>query len=108
VVTEVQIMPVKPASGLVAFASVVIDNKLYLGSIAVYKRLDVGYRITYPTKKLGERQLNIYHPINKKLGLQIELAITAKCDELFQGSDEYHDRHGQTATPRGSVQPNET
>lgn len=83
-ITEVNITPVKPQNGLVAFASIVIDNGLYLGSIGVFARLDgTGYRMTYPTKKVGTKDLNIYHPITYELGQQIEAAILAKANQLF-------------------------
>lgn len=50
-VSEIEIVPVKPANGLVGFASCVLDNKLFLGSIAIYTRLSTeGYRCVYPTK----------------------------------------------------------
>jgi len=84
-ITEAQIIPIKPQNGLVAFASVVFDNCLYLGSIGVYTRLDgKGYRITYPTKATGNKNLNIYHPINKEASEAIEKAITAKAEQLLK------------------------
>ena len=50
-VSEVKIEIVKPGNGLIGFASVVIDNAIYLGSIAVYKKLNSeGYRVLYPKK----------------------------------------------------------
>lgn len=77
-------MPIKPKDGLVAFASVVLENCLYLGSIGVYTRINgTGYRITYPTKKIGEKDINIYHPINKELSKEIEKAIFEKLEEIF-------------------------
>jgi DNA-binding cell septation regulator SpoVG len=83
-ITEVNITPVKPQNGLVAFASIVVDDCLYLGSIGIYSRLDgSGYRITYPTKKLADKDLHIFHPITKEAGQLIEQAILAKADELF-------------------------
>ncbi|MFW6026988.1 MAG: septation protein SpoVG family protein [Candidatus Woesearchaeota archaeon] len=83
-IKEVQIKPIKPKKGLVAFASVVIENSLYLGSIGVYTKLNgQGYRITYPNKKLGDRYIDIYHPINKKVGLKIEEAITKKAEKVL-------------------------
>lgn len=83
-ITEVNVTPVKPQNGLVAFASVVIDNCLYLGSIGIYSRLDgSGYRITYPTKKLAEKNLNIFHPITKEAGQLIEHTVLAKANELL-------------------------
>jgi DNA-binding cell septation regulator SpoVG len=96
VVSEVNITPVKPTDGLIAFASCVIDEQLYIGSLGVHQRLDgTGYRITYPTKKVGSRQLNYYHPITKDAGRVIEQAITAKCVELFERSDEQYGRHSK-------------
>ena len=46
-ISEVNIQLIKPANGLVAFASVVLDDKIYLGSIGVHQRLDgTGFRLT--------------------------------------------------------------
>lgn len=83
-ITEIQIAPIKPKDGLVAFASLVMDDSLYLGFIGVYTRLDgLGYRLTYPTKKIGDKSINIYHPINKEAGKAIEEAIFKKLKEIF-------------------------
>lgn len=95
-VSEVTIIPVKPADGLVAFASCLIDRKLFIGSIGVHKRLDgTGYRLTYPTKKVGSRQLNYFYPVTKKVGKLIEQEVIAKCIEIFERSDEIYGRHGK-------------
>jgi hypothetical protein len=52
VISEVKIDFIKPNEGLVAFASVIIDNSIYLSSIAIYKKLNAqGYRILYPITK---------------------------------------------------------
>ena len=83
-ITEVQIIPIKPNNGLVAFASVVVENSLYLGSLGVYTRLDgSGYRITYPTKKIGNKNINIYHPINKETSKAIEEAIISEAEKTL-------------------------
>lgn len=83
-VTEIQIQPIKPNNGLIAFASVVIDGSLYLGSIGIHKKLrDVGYRLTYPTKKIAGSEIHIHHPINKKISRIIEQAIFKKVGELI-------------------------
>jgi DNA-binding cell septation regulator SpoVG len=83
-ITEIQITPIKPKDGLVAFASIVIENSLYLGSLGVYTRLDdSGYRITYPTKKIGNKSMNIYHPINKKTSKTIEEAIISEVERIL-------------------------
>lgn len=84
-IDEIQIIPVKPNNGLVGFASLVIDKKLYIGSIGIHKRLDgSGYRITYPTKKIGNKDINIYHPITKELGLEIKMAIILEAEKIFK------------------------
>ena len=94
-ITEIQIMPVKPKDGLVAFASLVLESALYLGSIGVYTRLNgEGYRITYPTKKIGEKSINIYHPINKETSRVIEQAIIERAKKVFEKSNDFYDGFG--------------
>jgi DNA-binding cell septation regulator SpoVG len=66
-VTEVDISFTKPKDGLIAFASVVLDDQLYLSGIAIHSKLaGTGYRLTYPTRKVGEAQFSIFHPIRKQ------------------------------------------
>lgn len=95
-VSEVSVTPVKPVDGLVAFASCVVNGQLFIGSMGIHKLLDgTGYRITYPTKKIGSRQLNYFHPVTKEMGAKIEQAIVKKCTEIFERSDEEYDRHNK-------------
>ena len=83
-ISEIQFIPVKPKNGLLGFVSFVIDEKLWLGSIAVFTKIDgSGYRLVYPTKKVGERTINIFHPINQEIGKAIEEAVTKKVSEIF-------------------------
>ncbi len=83
-ITEIQIIPIKPKEGLVAFASIVVENSLYLGSLGIYTKLDgSGYRITYPTKKIGNKNINIYHPINKETSRAIEEAIISEAEKIL-------------------------
>lgn len=83
-ITDIQIIPIKPSNGLVAFGSIIFDNGLYLGSIGIYRKLDgSGLRITYPTKKVGDKNINIYHPINKELSRLIEDAVIEKAEKLL-------------------------
>lgn len=83
-ITEVQIYPIKPNDGLIGFASVILDGKVYLGSIGIYRKINgEGFRLTYPTKKVGEKNLNIFHPISRETGLAIEKAIIQKAEEIF-------------------------
>lgn len=82
-ISEIQIVPIKPNDGLVAFASVVLNDSLYVGSIGIHTRLEGGYRLTYPTKKVSGKDLNIFHPINRELSQKIECAIFEKLDLIY-------------------------
>lgn len=93
-VSEVNITPVKPSNGLVGIASVVIDDNIYLNSIAVYTRLDGSYRLLYPTKVVGTRSMGFFYPINRDASKAIEQAVLKKCSEVFEGRSS-NDRHHQ-------------
>lgn len=83
-ISEIQIIPIKPNNGLVAMASVVVENSLYLGSIGIHTKLNGnGFRITYPTKSLSGKNFNVFHPINRNVALEIEQAIIAKAEEVL-------------------------
>jgi len=83
-ITEVQIIPIKANNGLIAFGSILFDDSLFLSSIGIHKKLDgSGYRITYPTKKIGDKDINIFHPINKEVSKLIEDEIVKKVNGLF-------------------------
>ena len=79
-VSEISIVPVKPRDGLVAFASFVVDRKLYVGSVAVFTRLDGrGIRLVYPSKN----QIQCVHPISKEVGEIINEAVEKKFNLIF-------------------------
>ncbi len=83
-ISEIQVVPIKPQNGLIAFASFVYDNNLYLGSIAVITRLNGGYRLVYPSKKASDKNLNIFHPINQAFGQEVEKLIVEKLEEVMK------------------------
>lgn len=86
IITEFQFIPVKPQDGLIGFVSFVLDGKYYLSSIAVYTRLDgCGFRLVYPSKKIGDKNINIFHPINSIAGTRIEEVVNEKVNEIFYG-----------------------
>jgi stage V sporulation protein G len=83
-ISEFQFIPVKPQDGLIGFVSFVLDGKYYLSSVAVYTRLDGGsFRLVYPSKKLGERNINIFHPIDSDTGTKIEKFVNEKVKNIF-------------------------
>ena len=90
-ITEIQITPIKPKNGLVALASSVLDNSLYLGSVGIATRLQGGYRLIYPTKRTGNRDINVFHPINKPFAEIIEKEVIKKFEEVMNDTnDRYH------------------
>jgi len=90
-VTEVDVAFVKPKDGLVAFASVVLDDQLYLGGIAIHRKLvGDGYRLTYPTRKVGETHFDLFHPIRRPLGAAIERAVLRKLNDVVTKADAGH------------------
>ena len=86
-ISEIQVIPVKPNEGLIGFASFVLDERYYVGSVAIYTKLDgSGYRLVYPTKMVGTRNLNVFHPINGEVGKIIDEAVINKINEIFNES----------------------
>ncbi|MDD4980129.1 MAG: septation protein SpoVG family protein [Candidatus Omnitrophica bacterium] len=87
VVSEVQIIPVKPREGLVAFASCVINGHFYLGGLAIYTCLSSseGFRVTYPTKVLNNgTKLDLVYPITREVGLTVQKKIVEKYVKLIE------------------------
>lgn len=89
-ISEIQIIPIKPKDGIVAFASLVLNHSLYLGSIAIMTRPTGGYRLIYPTKKLGTKGINLFHPINRDFAQIIEKAILEKFEDVMSQDDRHH------------------
>ncbi|MGZ6250757.1 MAG: septation protein SpoVG family protein [Candidatus Chromulinivorax sp.] len=82
-VSEVQIIPLKPKDGLVAFASCIFNQALYISSIAIYTRPNGGFRLSFPTKKSATSSIPIFHPINTQTKNLIEEAILHKYQEII-------------------------
>jgi len=80
-ITEIQILPVKPNNGLIAFSSCVINNQFYIGNVAIYTSFssESGFRLVYPTKTLPTgKQIHCFHPIDQETGAMIKNAIIDK------------------------------
>jgi stage V sporulation protein G len=90
-ISEVQIVPVKPSNGLVAFASFVIDKAVYCSSVGIMTRPNGDYRLLYPTKKISGRDISIYYPINKDVGRVIQEAVITKYEDVMKVEN---DRYG--------------
>lgn len=88
--SEIQIIPIKPQNGLVAFASFVLDGNLYLGSIGIMTRPNGGYRLVYPTKKVADRNLNIFYPISREFALAIENEVVKQFEDVMKKYDRHN------------------
>ncbi len=84
-ISEIQVIPVKPKEGLVAFASCIVNKALYIGNIAIYTSPSTqeGFRLAYPVKTLPNgKEINCVHPINKEAGEAILKEIIRKFREV--------------------------
>jgi len=85
-ISEIQIIPVKPKDGLVAFASCVVNNAFYIGNIAIYTSPSIqeGSRLVFPSKILPNgKEIHCVHPINKEAGEYISREIIKKLREII-------------------------
>lgn len=82
-ITQIQIIPIKPNDGLVAFANLIFDNSFYFTSIGIRTRPDGRFRLTYPTRKVLSTNIPIFHPINKEIAQAIEDAIISKYETII-------------------------
>ena len=84
-ISEVNIALIKPKDGLIGFASIVVNDALYMGTIGIHQKLNgSGYRLTYPTKQSGMKQVDIFYPINSAAGKTIESAILNKLNDVMK------------------------
>lgn len=94
VISEVNIEFVKPANGLIGFASLVINESLYISSIAIHKKLNEdNYRLTYPSKG----KFAIFHPINRNTSDLIEKAVFSKLKEVMVKRCNDYDRYSKNS-----------
>ena len=84
--SEIQIIPVRPKNGLVAFLTFVLDNSFYIGNVAIYTRLGKnGYRLVYPARTLPNgKKIQSFHPINCESAQAIEEQVFEAFSKLTE------------------------
>ena len=82
IISEIEIMPIKPQNGLIAFASFTLFEIIHCSSVAIFTKPNGGYRLSYPTKKIGNQNIFIFYPIDKVLGNEIEERVIARYEDL--------------------------
>jgi len=83
-ITNVKIKKVAPDNkGLIAFCSVVLDDMLYLGNIAIFSKLNQEgkIRLVFPNKKVNEKVISLYYPLTKELYYLLETVVNEKMKE---------------------------
>ncbi|MBI3615182.1 MAG: septation protein SpoVG family protein [Candidatus Omnitrophica bacterium] len=95
-ISEIQFTPIRPKDGIVGFASFVLNGWLYLGSIAVMTRPQGGYRLLYPTRKIADRNIGVFHPIERDFARMVEEKILEKAEDVLSAHDRYDCPHPQT------------
>ena len=84
--TEIEIVPVRPNKGLVAFASFILNDSFFIGDVAIYTRIDQpGYRLVYPVRYLvtGLR-VHCFKPIHKPVADDIENQVNRCYEKLIE------------------------
>jgi len=82
--SEIQIIPIRPKDGLVAFSSCVLNNQFYIGNIAIHTTLNGNFRLVYPTKILSNgMQVNLFNPITREAGEAMRFAIVEGYKKLI-------------------------
>jgi DNA-binding cell septation regulator SpoVG len=85
-VTKVELVPIIPNKGHIAFANIVIENKLALNGVGIHTCLSrSGFRLLYPTKTLPNgKVIQMYYPINKQVADEIQDTIINEYEGLLE------------------------
>lgn len=85
-ISDIQIMPIVPRDGLVAIASFIINECLFVGDVAIFTSFTnpLGFRLLYPDKILKNgKRINCVHPITKEAGQVISEAVIDEYKKLM-------------------------
>ena len=83
-ITNIKIKKITPLKGHVGFVSCIIDNWLFLNNIAIFTRLSEPskIRLVFPEKKVGDKKINLFHPLTAESYFEFEQAILHNLQEL--------------------------
>jgi len=88
-ISQIQIQPIHPRGGHVAFCSFVLFDSLYCSGIAIFTRPLGGYRLVFPTRIYKGVQSALFYPIRKRFGEFIEKEVTRYIKEVMK-DDRYN------------------
>jgi len=83
--SEINLIPVRPNNGLIAFASFILNGQFFVGNIGIYTTPDgYSYRLVYPDKILPNgKRINLFHPISREAGESIKEVVINKYKALI-------------------------
>ncbi|MFC1790333.1 hypothetical protein ACFLZP_02515 [Patescibacteria group bacterium] len=89
IISEIELTPIRAKKGLTFFASCVLDNRYFVGNIAIFTKLDgSGFRCVYPTKRLPNgQQIPLFYPVDKQAGETIQKSISTEARRLLIPQD---------------------
>lgn len=92
-ISDVVITPLKQKhGGLVAIAKMTINDEIVIDGVGVHEKLDgSGFRLTYPTKRTGDRVFNVCHPVTPQLSKIIEHEIFQKLKTVINEGRNHHE-----------------
>lgn len=101
--SEIQIIPIKPRNGLLAFCSFIINKQFYVGDVAIYSRLNKeGFRLVFPVRVLPNGlKVSCFHPISRESAQAIEEPIIEAFLELAEKATKMK---GVSDEPNGRVE----
>lgn len=85
-ISDIQIMPLIPKDGLVAIASFIVNECLFIGDVAIFTTFKnpLGFRLCYPDKILkNKKRINCVYPITREAGQLISEAVIGKYKKLM-------------------------
>lgn len=84
-ISDVQIAPIRPREGLLAFCSVVLADQIFLGGIGLHTApAPRYYRLVYPARSTPDgKHFSYVHPITRELSEAIERAVGKKFEEVM-------------------------
>ena len=93
-INEIQIIPVKPIDGLMAFCSFLWDGILYIGDVGIHLRPDgQNIRLVFPTRRLANgKQIACVHPIRREVADHITAQVEKKYQELLKKCGEHYEQ----------------
>jgi len=87
VLSEINIIPIKPQDGHIGFVSFVINGQFYVGNIGIHSTPSGDIRLVYPEAASSSwKMVTSFHPITKYAGLQITQQVVAKYNSMIARS----------------------